>query len=123
MRVASLLAFLAACDARGGEQADAAPDAPSPVPVVALDSCPTSVAATVMDSATMFIPKESTISAGSVVKFVIATEHFVIPNTLRTTDPALMIKRGETKCFRFSVPGEYNFLCGVHSFLGSITVQ
>lgn len=123
MRVASLLVFLAACDASGGEQVDAAPDAPPPVPVLALEQCPTTVAATVMDSATTFIPKDSTTSVGSVVKFVIAADHFVIPNTLSTTDPALMIKRGETKCFRFNVPGKYNFLCGVHSFLGSITVQ
>lgn len=76
-----------------------------------------------MDSATTFIPRSTTISIGSVVKFVITAEHFVIPNTLTTTDPALMIKRGETRCFRFAVPGTYNFLCGVHSFLGSITVQ
>jgi plastocyanin len=126
MRIAALLMLFAACDANGGSEpavVDAAPDAPPPIPVVALDSCPSQVAATIMDSATMFIPKDSTISTGSVAKFVIGAEHFVIPNTLTTTDPALMIKRGETKCFRFNVPGVYNFLCGAHSFLGSITVQ
>ena len=124
MRVASLLLFLAACDSGDGQPTvvDAAPDAP-PLPVVALDSCPTTVAATVMDSPTMFIPKSSTISIGGVVKFEITAEHFVIPNTLTATDPALMVKRGETKCLRFNVPGTYNFLCGVHSFPGSITVE
>jgi len=71
----------------------------------------------------MFIPKASTITVGQVVKFVITAEHFVIPNTLTTTDPALMVSRGETKCFRFNVPGTYGFLCGVHSFTGTITVQ
>ncbi len=115
-----------ACDAGGGGEQpppiDAEPDAP-PIPVVALDSCPSTVAATIMDSATMFIPKDSTIRVGEVAKFVITAEHFVIPNTLTTTDPALMISRGETKCFRFNVAGMYNFLCGAHSFLGSITVQ
>lgn len=125
MRTAWLLWVLAACDATGGEQPiviDAAPDAP-PIPVVALDSCPSQVVATIQDSATMFIPKDTTIAVGEVAKFIITAEHFVIPNTLSTTDPALMIKRGETKCFRFNVPGVYNFLCGAHSFLGSITVE
>jgi plastocyanin len=124
MRIASLVVFLAACDTSGGEPAvvDAAPDVPA-IPVVALDSCPPTVAATVMDSATKFIPKDSTITIGNVVKFVITAEHFVMPNTLTTTDPALMVRRGETKCFRFNVPGTYNFLCGAHSFPGSIIVQ
>jgi plastocyanin len=104
------------------ETPDAAPDAP-PVPVVALDSCPASVAVTIMDSPTMFIPKTSTITIGQVVKFVITSEHYVIPNPLKTTDDALMIGRGQTKCFRFNVAGSYNFLCGVHSFPGEIIVQ
>jgi plastocyanin len=120
-----LIAILgvAACDSGGGQAAiDAAPDVP-PTPVVALDSCPATVAATIMDSATAFIPKESTINAHQVVKFVITAEHFVIPNTLTTTDPALNVKRGETKCFQFNTPGTYGFLCGVHSFTGTITVQ
>lgn len=98
------------------------PDAP-PVPVVALSSCPASVAATVMDSPTAFIPKTSTIRVGEVVKFVITAEHLVIPNTLVNTDQLLRVGRGETKCFQFNVPATYGFLCGVHSFVGSITVQ
>ena len=115
---------LAACDtSRGSSQPiDAAIDAP-PVPVVALDTCPPIVAATITDSATAFIPKATTIPRREVVKFVITAEHFVIPNTLTTTDPALNIKRGETKCFRFDVTGTYGFLCGVHSFTGTVTVQ
>ena len=71
----------------------------------------------------MFIPKATTIGLHQVVKFVITSEHFVIPNTLTTTDPALSVKRGETKCFQFNAPGTYGFLCGVHSFTGTITVQ
>jgi plastocyanin len=125
MRTAFLAIVLAAaCDNGGGSSvtADAAPDAPV-VPVVALDDCPATVAATITDSATAFIPKESTISVGQVVKFVITAEHFVIPNTLTTTDPALMVSRGETKCFEFDKPGTYGFLCGVHSFTGTIVVQ
>jgi plastocyanin len=121
---ALVLLLVAACETGGGQTAgvDAAPDV-AVAPVVALASCPAFVATTIMDSPTMFIPKDSTIGIGQVAKFVITAEHFVMPNTLTTTDPALMVKRGETKCFRFDVPGRYGFLCGVHSFTGTITVQ
>jgi plastocyanin len=97
-------------------------DAP-PAPVVALASCPSAVAVTVEDSPTKFIPAMSTIHAGEVVKFAITAEHFVIPHLSQPSDDALRIGRGETKCFRFSVPGPYNFVCGVHGFVGTITVQ
>lgn len=118
--------LLAACSSgdggTGSPTIDAAPDAP-PVPVEALAACPASVDATIEDSASAFVPAASTISSGGVVKFVITAEHFVVPNTLTTTDPALEVDRGETKCFRFNAPGTYGFLCGVHSFTGTITVQ
>lgn len=117
--------LLAACETGGGgggTTVDAAPDV-QPIPVVALSTCPSTVAATIMDSPTMFIPKESMISVGQVVKFVITAEHFVLPNTLVMTDAALMVNRGRTQCFRFDVPGTYGFLCGAHGFTGSIAVQ
>jgi plastocyanin len=120
-----VMVFAAGCETGGGGESvtvDAAPDTP-PVAVVALSSCPSTVAAEIIDSPTAFIPKDSTISIGEVVKFTITSEHFVIPNTLQTTDPALMVSRGQTKCFKFNVAGTYNFLCGVHSFPGSIKVQ
>lgn len=124
MRTALLaLLVLTACDNGGSSAtADAAPDAPV-TPVLALEDCPATTAASITDSATAFIPKDSTITVGQVAKFVITSEHFVIPNTLTTTDPALMVDRGETKCFQFNKPGTYGFLCGVHSFTGTITVQ
>lgn len=123
----ALLVVASACETGGGggnplPAVDAAPDSP-PVAVVELSSCPSAVAATIEDSATRFIPNTATISIGDVVKFVITAEHFVIPNTLTTTDDALRIGRGQTKCFRFNVTGTYGFLCGVHSFTGTITVQ
>jgi plastocyanin len=117
---------MAACGGGGGNSdgghPDASPDGPV-VKVMALSSCPATVGATVMDSATMFIPMSSTIQAGGVVKFVITSEHFVIPNVGTTTDSALMVSRGETKCFKFNVVGTYGFACGVHGFIGTITVQ
>lgn len=118
-----VLVVAAACDSGGqNATADAAPDVP-PTPVVELSSCPSGVAATIMDSPTMFIPSAVTIGVHQDVKFEITAEHFVLPNTLTTTDPALNVGRGETKCFRFNVPGTYGFLCGVHGFTGTITVQ
>jgi plastocyanin len=119
-----VILVVAACETGGGEgvPVDAAPDV-AVVPVVALSSCPATVATTIMDSPTAFIPKDSTLAIGDVAKFVITSEHFVIPNTLKTTDPALMVNRGQTKCFQFNATGTYNFLCGVHSFPGSIIVQ
>jgi plastocyanin len=114
---------VAACDSGGSSTPiDAAPDAPVAA-VELLDRCPATVAATVTDSSVAFIPMDTTIPAGDDVKFMITAEHIVIPNTLTTTDPALMIGRGETKCFRFHKPGTYGFLCQVHGFTGTITVQ
>lgn len=113
---------LVSCSGGGSSGPDAAPDSP-PVKVVALSSCPTTVAATVVDSPTMFVPAMTTIRVGEVVKFTINAEHFVIPNVGAASDPALMVSRGETKCFRFNVTGTYGFVCGVHGFAGTITVQ
>lgn len=110
------------CTSGGSSTPDAMPDAP-PVPVTALSSCPATVAATIMDSPTAFIPNAVTISPGDVVKFEITAEHFVLPNTLVPTDDVLRVARGETRCFRFDAPGTYGFLCGVHSFTGTVTVQ
>lgn len=112
--------LFAACDTGDGTTTKV--DAPPPVPIEVVD-CPAIVAATVQDSPTTFIPKETTIPAKEVVKFMITAEHFVLPNSLVNTDPLLMVRRGETKCFRFNTPGVWGFLCGVHSFTGTITVQ
>ncbi len=117
-----VLATIVLAGCGGSEPSNPTPDAPV-VPVVALASCPATVAATVMDSATAFVPMSTTISAGGTVKFVITAEHFVLPNTLVNTDQALRVSRGETKCLQFNAPGTYGFLCGVHSFTGTITVQ
>jgi plastocyanin len=120
--VLGTLLFQIGCGGGGSSTPDPTPDAP-PVPVTALSSCPADVAATIMDSPSAFVPNAVTIGVGDVVRFEITVEHFVLPNTLVPTDPALTIGRGETKCFRFDVPGTYGFLCGVHSFTGTITVE
>jgi len=124
MRVAWVAIIFAAACGNGGSStpADTAPDTPI-IPVELLDRCPDFVAGTVTDSSVAFIPMNTTIRAGDDVKFMITSEHIVIPNTLVMTDPALNIGRGETKCFRFHQPGTYGFLCQVHGFTGTITVQ
>ncbi len=117
------IALVAACGSGGGSTTvDAAPDVPA-APVTELSSCPSTVAATVTDTPTMFVPKMTSIGAGDVVKFEITAEHFVLPNTLTTTDPALKVGRGQTVCFRFDVPGTYGFLCGAHGFTGTVVVD
>lgn len=124
MRIVCVAMIFAACDSGTTPAApkDAAPDV-AVIPVELLDSCPGGVAATVTDSSMAFIPKDTTIGVGQDVKFMITAEHIVIPNTLVNTDPSLNIGRGETKCFRFHKAGTYGFLCQVHGFTGTITVQ
>ena len=114
---------LVACGGGGGSPSpDASPDAPT-VKVVALSSCPTTVDASIVDSANAFIPKMTTVSVRSIVKISTTAEHFVIPNTGTTTDPALMVPRNQSKCFRFDVAGTYGIACGVHGFAATITVE
>lgn len=120
-----VLMTLVACGGGGGgngNPADAAVDSPPPA-VQALSACPSSVAATVIDSPSTFVPKATTITVGGVVKFEITAEHFVIPNISVMTDPAFNIGRNETKCLRFNATGTWGFACGVHGFAGTITVQ
>jgi plastocyanin len=118
---------LAGCggDIDQGTSSDAAmqqPDATT-ANVIALASCPATVAATITDSAVAFVPTDTTVSLDAVVKITTTSEHFVIPNPLKTTDPALMVGYGKTQCFQFKTVGTYHFLCGAHSFPGSITVN
>lgn len=125
MRLAVAAFVLAAC---GGDVGQGTPDAPvqmdaPPANVVALSSCPAVVDATVMDSATAFIPKDTTIPRTGVVKFALTAEHFVVPNTLGNTDQALMVPFGGTRCFQFNGAGTYGFACGAHGFTGTVTVQ
>jgi plastocyanin len=115
----------AACSSPGAATPDAPPPTPDapPVHVVALEDCPSVVAATIIDSSTAFVPQMTNIRVHETVKISMNAEHTVIPNTLTTTDPALMVGRGQTKCFRFQVAGTYGIACGVHGFAGTIVVQ
>jgi plastocyanin len=125
--VAALAALgLAAC---GGDEPgdnpmiDAAVQMDAASKVVALATCPSSVAATMTTGATAFSPSASTVSVGGVVKLTTTVGHNVIPNTLVSTDSALMVGQNATKCFQFNAAGTYGIACGFHGFAGTITVQ
>lgn len=113
----------AACGGGGGSPPDAASTADADTrKVIPLESCSLAVDATVMDSASAFVPTSTTVPLNGIVKFVMTAEHTLIPNPLTTTDPALVAGRGQTRCFQFKAAGTYGFACGVHGFAGTITV-
>jgi plastocyanin len=117
---------LAACggdDVDNQQQMDAAVQADAAANVVALATCPTSVAATMTTGASAFSPTSSTVSVGQVVKLTSTVGHNVVPNTLVNTDSALMVGQNATKCFQFNTAGTYGIACGFHGFAGTITVQ
>jgi hypothetical protein len=111
--------FVISCG--GGTSDPPTPDAPVPN-VVELSPCPATVDATFLDSPSTFVPAMATIPKPGFVKFTINAEHFVIPHQTLPTDPAINVARGQTKCLRFNASGDYNFVCGVHGFVGKITV-
>jgi plastocyanin len=121
MRSGLFALVLVACSA--GADSPPPVDTAPPIPVVELSSCPTTVDATIVDSPSSFVPAMTTIPRTGIVKFTINAEHFVIPHLTEPSDPALAVSRGQTKCLRFDVAGTYSFVCGVHGFVGKITVN
>lgn len=87
--------------------------------------CPATPAATVTTTNTVdaYSPMASTVSVGGIVKFALSSSHNAAPNTLTTSDPALTVDFGATKCLKFNATGTYGFFCTVHGFAGTITVQ
>lgn len=126
-RVAALaVATLAACgdDGGGGTVADAAVDTGMAAKVATVQ-CPASPAATVMtvNGTDSYMPMASTIPVGGVVRFVMSNTHDVAPNPIGTTDSAIVVGFGQTKCLQFNQAGTYGFYCSAHSFAGTVTVQ
>ncbi len=125
-RCALAALVLAACggDEPGdGPMTDAAVQMDASAKVVALATCPATVAATMTTNAASFSPSSSTVSVGSVVKLTTTVGHTVVPNMLQPTDSALMVGENKTTCFQFNVAGTYGIACGIHGFAGTITVQ
>jgi plastocyanin len=130
-RLAILVPILvAACGDDGGSQTPidsggSNMDAGSAAKVVAV-ACPGTPAATVTttNAVDAYMPMNTTISAGAVVRFVMSTMHNVEPNPIAAmSDSATRVDYGETKCLRFDVAGTYGIYCAAHSFAGTITVQ
>lgn len=113
-----------ACGGSGGDD-DATPDAPAGIDapaatVVEVAPCPTTPDATVITMNFAYMPKDTTITQGQVVKFDIESSHDV---NGRTADPGLVVGFGETKCLRFTKAGTFAFHCTPHGFSGSIIVN
>ena len=128
MSVRSVLAIslltLAAC---GGDDGNDMPDgAPkdSSSPTVMEVTCPATPAATFRTLASTFDPTTATISRGGIVKFETTTDHPVIPARDGVmTDTGIMVGENRTKCLTFTATGTFRFVCGVHNYLGVITVN
>lgn len=117
---------LAACggDDGGGVQTDAAVTADASSKVMALASCPATVAATMTTGDSAFIPMAAvTVNVGDVVKLESKIGHPIGPNPLQASDPALKVPQNMTKCFKFNATGTYGIMCEIHSFAGTITVN
>jgi plastocyanin len=91
--------------------------------VVALATCPTSVQATMVTNASAFSPTSVTVAPGGVIKLQATVGHQIGPNPLTTSDPALAVPQGGTKCFQLNATGTFGIICTFHSFAGTITVQ
>ncbi len=121
--------LLAACGGGDGTPAkmDAAKmDAAKIATVVTVDCATTTAAATVleMDNVAAFMPMASSITMGQVVKFTTSSIHNVKPNPIAAmTDSGLDVTFNTTKCLRFTATGTFGFMCSVHGFAGTVTVN
>lgn len=130
LRFLSLTCALALAACGGGDDPPAV-DAPSGGDSgggAALEAvtCPGSPDAMVStsDGSFQFSPQATTISVGQTVQFVMSSTHDVKPNPAAgTSDSALVVNFGETKCFKFTQAGTYHFKCNPHGFAGTVTVQ
>ena len=125
----SLLAgfVVAACGGGddGGGGVDSGADGPAQATVVAVDPCPATPDAVVMTENTSFsyMPAATTIGQGQVVQFVTSTEHDVKPSSSKPSDPGLVVGFNKTACLRFTATGTFTFICSIHGFSGTVTVN
>ena len=129
-RLAMVAVVLAACGGSDNKTVDSQQMIDSPGSGgsnVQMVTCPATPAATVMTSGSAYSPMTTTISQGQVVKFVMPSQHNVVPGHVPSdsaiADPSLTVNFSETKCFMFTATGTFGFHCGPHSFNGTIVVQ
>lgn len=126
MRVGTSLAclILAACGSSGSSTPDA-PTADARPATVHTVTCPPGDMPTVMtsDSANVFDPMVTAISAHGLVKFMMSPQHDVGPDPTLPSDKGLHVNFGQTACLEFDQAGTFNFICTYHGFKGQIVVQ
>ena len=122
----ALLITLAACSDSNSNTPDAAPASDAAGATVTTVTCPGGTVPTITATDgvdTTYSPKTLSIGVGQIVKFTMPSTHNVVPALTGTTDPGLMVNFNETKCLMFAKAGAFNFRCGPHSFVGTVTVQ
>lgn len=117
-----LVSLLAACGGDDGGNNDGMSmiDAP-PASIAEVDPCPGTVAETITTLGGAFDKPAVTITQGQVVKFVSTSTHPI--GAKPGTDATLNVPEGQTKCFRFTMAGTYNFQCKTHGYAGVLTVN
>ncbi|HWO20680.1 MAG TPA: hypothetical protein VNO30_18060 [Kofleriaceae bacterium] len=130
MSVRSLLAISAlALTACGGGDEGAKPDAPKPVDAqgatVMTVTCPATVANTITTQAISFDKPNVTIARDEIVKFVSTPTHPIGPfrGDASMTDPGIVVPENQTRCLKFTAAGTFKYICTVHFYLGTITVN
>jgi plastocyanin len=120
----SALMFAAACgSSSSGDDDDVPADtAQQQSTIETVTPCTGESATVITQAASVYVPKDTTISVGQIVKFEMNPMHDVAPKTA-ADDPNLKVGLGQTKCLKFTAAGTFNFKCSPHGFTGSITVQ
>src|ERR1043165_4791726 len=123
IRRSLVLCVLAACGG-GGDDDNPPVDMPmTQSTIMEVTPCAGESATVTADNASFaYMPKDTTITMGQIVKFVMPSTHDVAAKT-STDDPGLRVNFNQTKCLRFTATGTFNFKCTPHGFTGSVTVN
>jgi plastocyanin len=120
----SFLALAACGDDGGGTSVDASPGVDASAATVMTVTCPATPADTITTQSSSFDKPNVTITRGAIVKFVSTATHPIGPFPGgQTTDPGLVVAEGQTKCLMFTATGTFKFICTIHSYAGTITVN
>ncbi len=122
LRLTLVLSALAAC---GGDDPPADSSGGGDAPASTIETvtpCAGEIATVMTTTAFSYMPKDTTITAGQIVKFVMDPTHDVAPKTA-ADDSGLRVGFGATKCLKFTTAGVFNFKCTPHGFAGSIIVN